>query len=458
MRQSNRRHWTVVIVLLAPGALNTVRAEELNFWQRSSGGAQVLDATNNTNWAANQTPPQGTNMPIGPPAKPNIFQRTASAVGSAASSVSRGVKGAFKPKEKSTVSGSTKTTFRRPQKPLDADFHVTLAAVQEQSGDFAGAEEQYQRALKLDPNSLPAMLGYGRLHDRQQHYTEALSWYTKATKKHPRQAAAWNDLGLCYSRMNKLSEAIGAMEKAAALDPTRKLYRNNLAAVLVKVNRSDEAFKQLAAVHPEAVARYNVGYLLAQQNERQLAYRYFSEALEADPNLQEARQWRDLLVPTVATLPPPPGQQGSTRAHEQQRVDGPPASRQPPRFDRSQRPNQDRAPIQDVSQLAESRVPAATSLPRRNQYSPRGPSTPVDKAVDDIRPSADALPVEHSREPADPPLPAGIEEDSRPLGADDSLAGPRPDTIGAPSGASSRSPREAHKRARVSAPWAPSRY
>ena len=307
MRQSHQRRWTAVLacVALALTLNQIVRAEEMNFWQRSNGKSQVLDATNNTNWAANQVPPAGTNMPIGPPAKPNLFKRAASAVGSAASSVSRGVTGLFKSKDPGVASTKTKTTFRRPKEPLDADFHVTLAGVQEQSGNFQGAEDQYKRALEIDSDCLPAMLGYGRLKDRQQHHEEALSLFRKATQKHPKQPSAWNDLGLCYGAKNKFAEAAAALERAVELEPTRKLYRNNLAAVLVKMNRSEEAFQQLAAVHPQAVAKYNIGYLLTKQNERQLAYRYFNDALIADPNLKEARESRDVLAPSVARRPPP---------------------------------------------------------------------------------------------------------------------------------------------------------
>jgi hypothetical protein len=52
-------------------------------------------------------------------------------------------------------------------KPADAGFLVALARMAEQNRDFTAAAEQYKKALELEPENLQALLGVGRLHDRQ---------------------------------------------------------------------------------------------------------------------------------------------------------------------------------------------------------------------------------------------------------------------------------------------------
>jgi Tfp pilus assembly protein PilF len=357
-----------------------------------------------------------------------MFKRAASSMGSAASSFSKGITGIFKSKDRSAADvPKTKTTWKRKEKPLDADFHVTLAGVQQQSGNLEGAEEQYQKALELERDFLPALLGYGRLYDKQQRYNEALRFYKLATEKHPQHPAAWNDLGLCYDHLNRLPESVAALEKAVSLEPTRKLYRNNLASVLVKMKRSDEAFQQLAAVHPRAIAKYNVGYLLMQQDDRQLAYRYFSDAMVTDPNLKQAREWRDLLAPSLAGLPPSsrrPSLDGPDR------VAPPPAAPAPqpqavvpyrPLPDRAASPTAERPREVPVTQPRE--VPVAQPIRQNPQAQFRRTEPPtvakVEPAAAAVSVEADPLDIPQSDDPTEPPLPSGVDKSDLALAPSD---------------------------------------
>jgi hypothetical protein len=65
-----------------------------------------------------------------------------------------------------------------------------------------------------------------------------------------------------------------------------------LAGVLVAMGRSDEAVKELQNVFPPAVANYNVAYLHFMNKNMAATQQHLQLALQADPNLQPAR---DLL-------------------------------------------------------------------------------------------------------------------------------------------------------------------
>ena len=181
-----------------------------------------------------------------------------------------------------------------------ADLHIATARLYEGNGNYTGAADEYQKALKKSPNNVVAMLSYGHLLDHEGKLAEATKQYTQATKAAPKEPAAYNDLGLCLARRGMPKDSIKALTKAVDLQPSRPLYRNNLATVLVQANRTDDALAQLKAVHPEAVAHYNLGVLLQQHNQETLAQTHFHRALELDPKFAAAREWCDRLSPQAA--------------------------------------------------------------------------------------------------------------------------------------------------------------
>jgi tetratricopeptide (TPR) repeat protein len=175
------------------------------------------------------------------------------------------------------------------------DLYVAMARLEEQNKNYEGAAEQYAKALRIDPNNLPALLGHARLHDRQGNFDEAIKIYRKAVERHAESATALNDLGLCHARQEQYQRSAAALQKAVRLAPNEPLYRNNLATVLIELGNTEAAFQHLAAVHGRATAHYNLGYLLYQRDQRQQAAEQFRLALREEPGLEAAQQWLAML-------------------------------------------------------------------------------------------------------------------------------------------------------------------
>jgi Tfp pilus assembly protein PilF len=190
------------------------------------------------------------------------------------------------------------------------DLHVAMAHVKEHGGDFVDAERHYQEALRQAPADLPALVGYAHLKDHLGQLDQATALYQQAAIQHPRQASVHNDLGLCLHRRGLLKESIASLHAAVDLAPDKKLYRNNLATALVDAGRPVEAYQQLAAAHGEAVAHYNLGYLLASKGDHRQAAAEYQRALALDPSLSPAREALAQLTPApqpavaVAQAPP----------------------------------------------------------------------------------------------------------------------------------------------------------
>jgi Tfp pilus assembly protein PilF len=169
------------------------------------------------------------------------------------------------------------------------ELYVGLAQVSHRSGNVAQARQLYQKALSKDPNHLDALLGAARMEDREGRFDVALMLYQRAAAAHPTNATALNDLALCHARRGELGAAQHIIDQAVRLEPQKPLYRNNAAKVLVEMNSLDPAMNHLAAVHPPAVANYNMAVLLAERGRQGEAGQYLSQALAIDPQMEPAR-------------------------------------------------------------------------------------------------------------------------------------------------------------------------
>lgn len=198
-------------------------------------------------------------------------------------------------------------------KQLSPELYVQMAHMHEAKGDFASAIKQYEEALKAGPNNTELLVQLGRAHDRNGDMTKAIATYQQAIKIDARCALAHNDLGLCYARQNDLARARESLNKAVALVPTSKLYRNNLATVLVSARQYNDAYEQLTAVHPPAIAQYNLGILANRRGDKTEAMSRFQQASSLDPNLAQARNMIDKLngVPSGAVAGRAPAEQGN---------------------------------------------------------------------------------------------------------------------------------------------------
>jgi len=225
-------------------------------------------------------------------------------------------------------------------KPPGPDLYVSVARVYIQSNKLLDAEQQYMRALRIDPTHLVALQEYGRLKGIQGELGEAAKLYEKAARNHPSEASPMNGLGLCLARLGRRDEAHRALLRGVQLAPRVPLYRNNLAILLVDMGRSDEAFPHLLAaaaltrsgIAPdEAVAHFNLGYLLEKKGDSKKALQHFVAASQKAPAWAPARERAQRLQAMLggvrqATRPPAPP---TTRAGSGRPAPNTPASTTP---------------------------------------------------------------------------------------------------------------------------------
>jgi tetratricopeptide (TPR) repeat protein len=318
---------------------------------------------------------------------------------------------------------------------LGPDFYVSLARMEAKAGRVKTAVEQYQKALDADPKHVNALLGLARLYDREGDSAKAFEYYRRAVKADPENGTALNDLGLCYARNEMLDESIATLQKAVSIEPEHKLYRNNLATVLVEGGRAQEALRTLVPVHGQAVAHYNIGFLLDHCNRKAEALEHFEAAVELDPTLVQAQKWVAILrkqnpeaAPPASTVErrAPATHTPGPLARATEAVDAVDLSSAPPAGRQSASVETDAAPLD--APIATPYVPQSDIAPKAK---PISRSTVVEQAEPRpaLKPTGRMPPMDPHQVPRVeiPPRPSagaapGTETDEVP---DDELIGPK---------------------------------
>jgi arylsulfatase A-like enzyme/Flp pilus assembly protein TadD len=117
-----------------------------------------------------------------------------------------------------------------------------------QGGDFARAMRNYERALELDRNNAAVFSNIGGVHlalaardGRPQELALAEENFRKALAIDPRLFSAWNGLAIACKKSRRISDAIAHWRQALAIKPDYDLALINLGITLLEEGRAGEA-------------------------------------------------------------------------------------------------------------------------------------------------------------------------------------------------------------------------
>ena len=157
--------------------------------------------------------------------------------------------------------------------------------------NWAGAAEQLQRCLALNPNFDNAMTGLARALAKLGRVGEAKSWLNKAVQSNPQNYRAWYQSGLLDAGSDPAATQ-SAYEKAIAIQPNfsagqRELgmllfQQKSFAAAAPRLEKAIELGLEDARLHNFLGICYN------RTNRTLKAVREFQHAIELDPKLAEA--------------------------------------------------------------------------------------------------------------------------------------------------------------------------
>jgi predicted AlkP superfamily phosphohydrolase/phosphomutase/tetratricopeptide (TPR) repeat protein len=145
--------------------------------------------------------------------------------------------------------------------------HNWMGLIYQWKQDLPRAEQEFRRAMELDPDYAATMANLGALYGRSHRLQDAVNILTRAVAKDDSNLEAWINLGAAQGRLNRPKEAIVALETARR-----------------KGARSTTLYNALA-----------LAYLQDHQKDR--AVEYLKESLVIDPNQKDAKELLKAVSP-----------------------------------------------------------------------------------------------------------------------------------------------------------------
>jgi eukaryotic-like serine/threonine-protein kinase len=131
---------------------------------------------------------------------------------------------------------------------LDANLaepHAALGNIKyRHAGDWAGAEQEFQRAIQLDPGYANAYLWYGQYLGNAGRSEQACANYRKARQLDPLNSAFVNNVAQCLLREGKYEQAVAEARLAVDLEPRHVGSRYALAGIYEQEGRFAEAIAE----------------------------------------------------------------------------------------------------------------------------------------------------------------------------------------------------------------------
>jgi tetratricopeptide (TPR) repeat protein len=173
-------------------------------------------------------------------------------------------------------------------------FYTGLALAE--TGRLSAAALELDEAVRLDPQRLEALILQASLFARLKQKTpaeEALARLQKQGAERLEASWLWMLSDVCY-RLERFSEAlrwVDLLEQRNPNDPRLDLNRGQLLVVQSQFDQAQEAFRKSIARHPaNALAHFELGKLLYQNNDLPGAKAALREAVRLEQNNPQYRQ------------------------------------------------------------------------------------------------------------------------------------------------------------------------
>jgi len=170
--------------------------------------------------------------------------------------------------------------------PPEVTALITEARDQFVRGNFAGAEELYQKFVELQPNNVVALANLGVSQFRQGKLTAAQLALEKALAVDPNDSFTLTTLGAVMIEQSRIEDAIGYLERAntsKADDAITLNYLGVASSQLGQFGKAEQSLRRAITVNPEyAEAHFNLAviYATAKPPSIALAKRHYEKALE----------------------------------------------------------------------------------------------------------------------------------------------------------------------------------
>lgn len=155
----------------------------------------------------------------------------------------------------------------------DSQAHASLGFVlHRHEWDFAGARQEYRRAMELNPNAYPWHIAFFQLSAGE--YEESIENYRRAIERNPLSIQVKTQLALAYYCATRERKALDQLDRVTELDSGYARAFSLKAEVLQWLGRHEEAMSlfqraaDLRGVDPQRMPRLGVSYAATGRRDR----------------------------------------------------------------------------------------------------------------------------------------------------------------------------------------------
>jgi len=172
--------------------------------------------------------------------------------------------------------------------PQSPEVHVTLGMLYEAKRDKVRARQSYQRALALQPASIPALAGIVSVDLSEKNNAAAITRIESQMAGRPDDADLMALYGMALASVGEPAKAEAAYQRVIEISPGNIDAYTRLAAIYLAQNRIDDArgrYEEVLKRDPKSVsAETMLGMILAAQNNPAESRKHYERALELDPH------------------------------------------------------------------------------------------------------------------------------------------------------------------------------
>ena len=184
--------------------------------------------------------------------------------------------------------------------PNDPFYRVALGAAYFRDKELQKAEEEFLRAVRLDPEYMQAYQYLGRLYMEMRNWDRAIAHLNKSLDAsrvlNPQQLYNW--LAYSYYQNKQYTQAQHAWQKALDIKDNDEI-RVNLALAYKKANQNElafKSFKKAVELNPRSArAHFELGQLLFEEGDYRRARSHLQETINLEPLSENARTAKTML-------------------------------------------------------------------------------------------------------------------------------------------------------------------
>jgi serine/threonine-protein kinase len=166
-----------------------------------------------------------------------------------------------------------------------AEGHMCLGLIEDGTGQYEKATEQFQQAVQLDPTNDRAYTSLAGAYQHLNQPDKAEETYKRAIAVRPQYWRSYSFLGAFYETQAQYEKSVAMWRRATELDPDSYRAFNGLGAALLYLGKDDEAtpaFEKSIALRPNYNAYSNMAVALFRLRRYNQAAVSFRQALALD--------------------------------------------------------------------------------------------------------------------------------------------------------------------------------